>query len=117
LFKLCSVFIVIICFNWWIDYSWLQVEDDVGRYLPTAEQQKNCQVIDPKETCKAKTGEVIHKDDWTIDALKHDVHGYATKHGLGFGLWLYVTPSMEWKIEVLIIMILLVIKVKIIPYK
>ncbi|KAG4098613.1 hypothetical protein H8356DRAFT_1424554 [Neocallimastix lanati (nom. inval.)] len=25
-------------------FSWLQVEDDVGRYLPTVEQQKNCQV-------------------------------------------------------------------------
>ncbi|ORY63614.1 galactose-binding like protein [Neocallimastix californiae] len=63
-------------------FSWLQVEDDVGRYLPTAEQQKNCQVMGPKEACKS------------IDALKHDVHGFATKNGLG--CW-FVTPSMEWK--------------------
>jgi len=75
-------------------FSWLQVEDDVGRYLPTAEQQKNCQVMGPKEACKIKTGEVIHKYDWSIDALKHDVHGFATKNGLG--CW-FVTPSMEWK--------------------
>ncbi|KAL6631417.1 hypothetical protein U3516DRAFT_792787 [Neocallimastix sp. 'constans'] len=37
-------------------FSWLQVDDDAGRYLLTTEQQKNCQVIGPKETCKVKTG-------------------------------------------------------------
>jgi len=52
--------------------------------LPTPEQQQNCQVIDPKETYKIQTGEVIHKDDWTIDALKNEVHDLATKNGLGF---------------------------------
>ncbi|KAL6612510.1 hypothetical protein U3516DRAFT_751839 [Neocallimastix sp. 'constans'] len=62
-------------------FSWLQVEDDVG-------------LMGPKEACKVKTGEVIHKYDWSIDALKHDVHGFATKNGLG--CW-FVTPSMEWK--------------------
>jgi len=52
--------------------------------LPTPEQQQNCQVIDPKETYKIQTGEVIHKDVWTIDALKNEVHDLATKNGLGF---------------------------------
>jgi len=73
-------------------FSWLQVDDDAGRYLLTTEQQKNCQVIGPKETCKVKTGEDIHKDDWTIDELKHGVHGFASKNGLG--CW-FVTPLME----------------------
>ena len=69
--------------------------------------------MSPKEACKVKTGEVIHKYDWSIDTLKHDVHGFATKNGLG--CW-FVTPSMEWngKMEVLIIVILLVIKGKMI---
>ena len=68
------------------------VDDDAGSYLPTTKQQKNCQVIGLKETCKVKTGEDIHKDDWTIDALKHDVHGLASKNGLG--RW-FVTTLME----------------------
>ncbi|KAG4098615.1 hypothetical protein H8356DRAFT_1327500 [Neocallimastix lanati (nom. inval.)] len=40
-------------------------------------------MMSPKEACKVKTGEVIHKYDWSIDTLKHDVHGFATKNGLG----------------------------------
>jgi len=75
-------------------FNWLQVEDNVARYLPTADEQKNCQIMGPKEACKVKTGEVIHKYDWSIDALKHDVHGFSTKNGLG--CW-FVIPSMEWK--------------------
>ena len=51
--------------------------------MPTPEQQQNCQVIDPKETYKIQTGEVIHKNDWTIDALKHDIHELTAKNGLG----------------------------------
>jgi len=47
--------------------------------------------MSPKEACKVKTGEVIHKYDWSIDTLKHDVHGFATKNGLG--CW-FVTPSI-----------------------
>ncbi|OUM70292.1 polysaccharide lyase family 4 protein, partial [Piromyces sp. E2] len=76
-------------------FNWLQVEDDVGRIMPTAAQQKNCQIMGPKEACKITTGEVIHKYDWSIDMLKHDVHGFASQ-STGLGCW-YVFPSMEWK--------------------
>ncbi|KAL6628782.1 hypothetical protein U3516DRAFT_846477 [Neocallimastix sp. 'constans'] len=44
----------------------------------------NLHVGRPKETCKMKIGEVIHKDDWTIDSLTHDIHGFATKNGLNY---------------------------------
>jgi len=76
-------------------FNWLQVDDFNKRVMPTAAQQNACVELSPKEACQLPSGEVIHKYDWSADALEHKVHGFAstTKN---LGSW-FVMPSMEWK--------------------
>jgi len=76
-------------------FNWLQVEDNVGRYMPSAADQNKCVEKGPKEACQLPNGEVIHKYDWSVDMLKHHVHGFASQ-STGLGCW-FVSPSMEWK--------------------
>ncbi|ORX86678.1 hypothetical protein BCR32DRAFT_289867 [Anaeromyces robustus] len=76
-------------------FNWLQVEDNVGRFMPSAADQNKCVEMGPKEACKLPNGEVIHKYDYSIDMLKHNVHGFASQ-STGLGCW-FVSPSMEWK--------------------
>ena len=76
-------------------FNWLQVEDNVGRFMPSAADQNKCVVMGPKEACKLPNGEVIHKYDYSVDMLKHSVHGFASQ-STGLGCW-FVSPSMEWK--------------------
>lgn len=76
-------------------FNWIQTEDDVKRIMPTAAEQSKCVTLSPKEACRLPSGEVIHKYDWSVDALEHDVHGFASPNKK-LGSW-YVIPSMEWK--------------------
>ncbi|KAL6617051.1 hypothetical protein LY90DRAFT_704706 [Neocallimastix californiae] len=77
-------------------FNWLQVEDDVYRDMPSAADQDKCQTLSPVEACRLPDGNVIHKYDWSVDMLKHQVHGFASSK-TGLGCW-FVSPSYEWKI-------------------
>jgi lysophospholipase L1-like esterase len=76
-------------------FNYLQVEDNVARVMPSAADQNRCVEKGPKEACQLPNGEVIHKYDWSVDMLKHQVHGFSST-STGLGCW-YVIPSMEWK--------------------
>jgi len=76
-------------------FNYLQVEDDVARKMPSASDQSKCVEMGPKEACQLPNGEVIHKYDYSIDVLKHHVHGFSSE-STGLGCW-FVLPSMEWK--------------------
>eukprot|EP00833_Pecoramyces_ruminatium_P014926 jgi/Orpsp1_1/1188958/evm.model.d7180000068520.1 len=76
-------------------FDYLQVEDDVKRVMPSAADQNKCVEMGPKEACKLPNGEVIHKYDYSVDMLKHNVHGFSSR-STGLGCW-FVSPSMEWK--------------------
>jgi len=76
-------------------FDYLQVEDNVARVMPSAADQNKCVEMGPKEACKLPNGEVIHKYDYSVDMLKHNVHGFSSR-STGLGCW-FVSPSMEWK--------------------
>jgi rhamnogalacturonan endolyase len=76
-------------------FNWLQVDDFNKRVMPSAADQNKCVTLSPKEACQLPSGEVIHKYDWSVDALEHKVHGFGSI-SKNLGSW-YVIPSMEWK--------------------
>jgi hypothetical protein len=76
-------------------FNYLQVEDNVARVMPSAADQNKCVEMGPKEACKLPNGEVIHKYDYSVDMLKHHVHGFSSQ-STGLGCW-FVLPSLEWK--------------------
>jgi lysophospholipase L1-like esterase len=76
-------------------FNYLQVEDNVARVMPSAADQNKCVEKGPKEACQLPNGEVIHKYDYSVDMLKHHVHGFSSTT-TGLGCW-YIIPSLEWK--------------------
>jgi len=76
-------------------FDYLQVEDDVARVMPSAADQNKCVEMGPKEACKLPNGEVIHKYDYSVDMLKHHIHGFSSR-STGLGCW-FIMPTLEWK--------------------